>query len=206
MEVWLGTDNDKIRFPVTPQDKGINRSADISTETIINQGEVDISNGMKLKTSEISSFFPNRYYSFCAYKNFMGPWEFSEKIQKWMYNKQVLRFIVTGTPTNLLCKISDFNTNPEKGTGDVMFELSLLEHKDIDIPGLTDQVNRPVSNDSNGTQRTHRVIQGDNLWDLSQKYYGKGSIYKKINEANKNKYPSLAKNNIIYPNWILILP
>ena len=43
------------------------------------------------------------------------------------------------------------------------------------------------------------------LTDIAQKHYGKGSLYPKIKEANKSKYPSLAKNNIIYPNWELII-
>ena len=55
-------------------------------------------------------------------------------------------------------------------------------------------------------QKTHKVKKGDCLWSIAQKYYGKGSLYPKIKEANKSKYPSLAKNNIIYTNMVLIIP
>ena len=51
-----------------------------------------------------------------------------------------------------------------------------------------------------------KVKKGDCLWDIAQKYYGKGSLYPKIKEANKSKYPSLSKSNIIQINWELIIP
>lgn len=203
MEVWIGTDNDKIKLPITPSVLGVDRSSDIDTESIVKLGEVDNSNGMKLKTIDLEGFFPKQDYGFI--NNKLDPYEYSDKLQKWMYAKTVLRITITETPTNMLCKIKDFNTREQNGTRDLYFELYLLEHKNIEIPNLS-QVNRPVSNNSNVTQRTHKVVKGDNLWDISHKYYGKGSIYKKINEANKSKYPSLSNNNIIYPNWILVIP
>ena len=59
---------------------------------------------------------------------------------------------------------------------------------------------------NNSTQKTHKVVKGDSLWAIAQKHYGNGSLYPKIKEANKSKYKSLAKNNIIYVNWELIIP
>src|SRR5699024_6358077 len=44
-------------------------------------------------------------------------------------------------------------------------------------------------NNASNQQKTHKVIKGDCLWDIAQKYYGKGSLYTKIKEANKSKYP-----------------
>ena len=45
MEIYLGTDNDKIRFPVVPPSIGVNRSKKIDTESVIKLGEVPIFNG-----------------------------------------------------------------------------------------------------------------------------------------------------------------
>ena len=66
--------------------------------------------------------------------------------------------------------------------------------------------NNSNKNNTNNTQKTHKVVKGDSLWAIAQKHYGKGSLYPKIKEANKSKYKSLAKNNIIYVNWELIIP
>ena len=220
MEIYLGTDNDKIRFPVVPSSIGVNRSNNIDTQAVIKLGEVPIFNGTSLKTIELTSFFPNQEYSFCDYTGFMKPYEFSDKIQKWMYEGKPLRIIVTDSPTNMQCLIQQFDTVEQDSTRDLYFTLNLLEYKPIEVPNLSNNnqsnnsnnsqnISRPSENNNSSNsnqQQTHKVVKGDSLWAIAQKYYGKGSLYPKIKEANKSKYPSLAKNNIIYPNWELIIP
>ena len=220
MEIYLGTDDDKIRFPVVPSAIGVNRSNNIDTQSVLKLGEVPIFNGTSLKTIELSSFFPNQEYSFCDYTGFMSPYEFSDKIQKWMYEGKPLRIIVTDSPTNMQCLIQQFDTVEQDGTRDLYFTLNLLEYKPIEVPNLSNNnqsnnsnnsqnISRPSENNNSSNsnqQQTHKVVKGDSLWAIAQKYYGKGSLYPKIKEANKSKYPSLAKNNIIYPNWELIIP
>lgn len=216
MEIYLGTDNDKIRFPIVPSSVGVNRSNSIDTEAIIKLGEVPIFNGTSLKTIELTSFFPNQEYSFCDYTGFMKPYEFSDKIQKWMYEGKPLRVIVTDSPTNMQCLIQQFDTVEQDGTRDLYFTLNLLEYRSIEVPTLSDNnsnnssdnATRPseANTNANTQQRTHKVKKGDCLWDIAQKYYGKGSLYPKIKEANKSKYPSLAKSNVIYTNMELIIP
>ena len=219
MEIYLGTDNDKIRFPVVPSSIGVNRSNNIDTQSVLKLGEVPIFNGTSLKTIELTSFFPNQEYSFCDYTGFMKPYEFSDKIQKWMYEGKPLRIIVTDSPTNMQCLIQQFDTVEQDGTRDLYFTLNLLEYRPIEVPNLSNNnqsnnsnnsqnISRPSeNNDSSNSnqQKIHKVVKGDSLWAIAQKYYGNGSLYPKIKEANKTKYPSLAKNNIIYPNWELII-
>lgn len=219
MEIYLGTDDDKIRFPVVPPSIGVNRSNNIDTESVIKFGEVPIFNGTSLKTIEFTSFFPNQEYSFCDYTGFMKPYEFSEKIQKWMYEGKPLRIIVTDSPTNMQCLIQQFDTVEQDGTRDLYFTLNLLEYRPIEVPNLsnsssssnsnnTQNTSRPseTNNNSNNQQKTHKVVKGDTLYDIAKKHYGNGNLYPKIKEANKTKYPSLAKNNIIQVNWELIVP
>lgn len=219
MEIYLGTDNDKIRFPVVPSSIGVNRSNNIDTQAVVKLGEVPIFNGTSLKTIELTSFFPNQEYSFCDYTGFMKPYEFSEKIQKWMYEGKPLRVIVTDSPTNMQCLIQQFDTVEQDGTRDLYFTLNLLEYRPIEVPSLsgsntssnsnnTQNTSRPseTNTNSNNQQKTHKVVRGDTLYDIAKKYYGKGSLYPKIKEANKTKYPSLAKNNTIQVKWELIIP
>ena len=220
MEIYLGTDDDKIRFPVVPSSIGVNRSNNIDTESVLKLGEVPIFNGTSLKTIELTSFFPNQEYSFCDYTGFMKPYEFSEKIQKWMYEGKPLRIIVTDSPTNMQCLIQQFDTVEQDGTRDLYFTLNLLEYRPIEIPNLSNNnqsnnsnnsqnISRPSeNNDSSNSnqQKIHKVVKGDSLWAIAQKYYGNGSLYPKIKEANKTKYPSLAKSNVIYTNMELIIP
>ena len=227
MEIYLGIDDDKIRFPVVPSAIGVNRSNNIDTQSVLKLGEVPIFNGTSLKTIELTSFFPNQEYSFCDYTGFMKPYEFSHKIQKWMYEGKPLRIIVTDTPTNMQCLIQQFDTVEQDGTRDLYFTLNLLEYRPIEVPNLSNNSsssNSSSSNNSNNTQNTSRpsennnsssgsqqksykVASGDSLWAIAQKHYGKGSLYTKIQEANKSKYPSLSKNaSHIQVGWELIIP
>jgi nucleoid-associated protein YgaU len=50
---------------------------------------------------------------------------------------------------------------------------------------------------------TYTVVKGDNLWNIAKKYYGNGSKYTLIYNANKGiiKSPSL-----IYPGQVLTIP
>ena len=136
MEIYLGTDNDKIRFPVVPSSIGVNRSNNIDTQSVLKLGEVPIFNGTSLKTIELTSFFPNQEYSFCDYTGFMKPYEFSYKIQKWMYEGKPLRIIVTDSPTNMQCLIQQFDTVEQDGTRDLYYTLSLLEYRPIQVPNV----------------------------------------------------------------------
>ena len=222
MEIYLGTDTDKIRFPVVPSAIGVNRSNNIDTQSVLKLGEVPIFNGTSLKAIELTSFFPNQEYSFCDYTGFMKPYEFSEKIQKWMYEGKPLRIIVTDSPTNMQCLIQQFDTVEQDGTRDLYFTLNLLEYRPVEVPKLKDTNNsnnntnkKPTENktdrptdkkDNSNSQKSHKVVKGDCLYYIAKKYYGDGKLYTKIKEANKSKYPSLAKSNIIYSNWELIIP
>ena len=218
MEIYLGTDTDKIRFPVVPSVIGVNRSNNIDTQSVLKLGEVPIFNGTSLKTIELTSFFPNQEYSFCDYTGFMKPYEFSEKIQSWMYEGEPVRIIVTDTPINMQCLIQQFDTVEQDGTRDLYYTLSLLEYRPIEVPKINDnsnninnnstsnKTNRPTTQNNSSSQKSYKVVKGDSLYDIAQKHYGNGSLYTKIKEANKTKYPSLSKNNVIYSNWELIIP
>ena len=136
MEIYLGTDDDKIRFPIVPSSIGVNRSNNIDTQSVLKLGEVPIFNGTSLKTIEFESFFPNQEYSFCDYTGFMSPYEFSEKIQGWMYEGEPVRIIVTDTPINMQCLIQQFDTVEQDGTRDLYYTLSLLEYRPIQVSSV----------------------------------------------------------------------
>ena len=173
--------------------------------------------GVELKSIPIDSFFPNKDYSFCTYNNIEKPYELVRKLETWQNNGTKLRYIVTDTYTNIPVMINSFTYQEQDGTGDVYFNLSLVEYKEIKLNKTSSSdnsnsnnnaTNRPTENapKPSGENKTHKVVKGDSLWSIAQKYYGDGSKYPKIKEANKSKYPSLSKNNIIYTNMELVIP
>ena len=218
LELYLKeNDSNVLRFPVTPSEVICETSANISTESINDLGNVSLFSGVGLKSIPIDSFFPNKDYSFCTYNNIEKPYELVRKLETWQNKGTKLRYIVSDGYTNIPVMINSFTYQEQDGTGDVYFNLSLVEYKEIKLNKTSSSdnsnsnnnaTNRPTENapKPSGENKTHKVVKGDSLWSIAQKYYGDGSKYTKIKEANKDKYTSLSKNNIIYTNMELVIP
>lgn len=241
MEVYLkDTSNNTFRFPVIPPTINIQDYAIMNDSNITAVGDITVFGGKGLRSTEISSFFPNpsRKYSFVNYTDYPKQYECVEIIKKWMDSGTKLRFIVTDTEINFLVKITNFEYSEQNGTRDVYYTLSLKEFREITIPGLnsktqttdkTQNISRKDNASSNtntnktttknnttttsnitinntSTSKTYTVKSGDTLWDISKLYYGTGTDYKKIMEANKEKYQNLKNNTIIKPDWKLNIP
>ena len=72
------------------------------------------------------------------------------------------------------------------------------------------QSNKPKPSTSSKPQvkpqvqtRTYTIKKGDTLWGIAKKYYGKGSLYTKIYNANKDK---IKNPNLIYPGQVIKIP
>lgn len=52
-------------------------------------------------------------------------------------------------------------------------------------------------------KRTYTVKKGDCLWKIAAQFYGSGSAYKKIYDANTNQ---IANPNLIYPGQVFVIP
>jgi hypothetical protein len=77
LEIYLKeNDSNMIRFPVTPSEVICETSANISTESVNDLGNVSLFSGVELRSIPINSFFPNRQYSFCTYRNIEKPARF----------------------------------------------------------------------------------------------------------------------------------
>lgn len=216
LELYLKENDDNVlRFPVTPSEVICETSASINTESVNDLGEVSLFSGVGLKSIPIDSFFPNKDYSFCTYNNIEKPYELVRKLETWQNKGTKLRYIVSDGYTNIPVMINSLTYQEQDGTGDVYFSLSLIEYKEIKLNKASstensnnNTTNRPTENapKPSGENKTHKVVKGDSLWSIAQKYYGDGSKYTKIKEANKDKYTSLSKNNIIYTNMELVIP
>lgn len=62
---------------------------------------------------------------------------------------------------------------------------------------------RPPSAPAPAPPRTYRVVPGDCLWYIAQRYYGNGNAWPKIYDANRDK---IRNPNLIYPGQVFIIP
>lgn len=52
-------------------------------------------------------------------------------------------------------------------------------------------------------QRTHTVVRGDTLWGIAQRYYGNGTLWPRIFDANRSK---IKDPHWIYPAQVFVVP
>lgn len=51
--------------------------------------------------------------------------------------------------------------------------------------------------------RTHTVVRGNTLWGIAQMFYGRGALWPRIFDANRDK---IKNPNLIYPGQVLTIP
>lgn len=51
--------------------------------------------------------------------------------------------------------------------------------------------------------KTYTVQAGDSLWKIAKQFYGKGSAWPRIHEANKEL---ISNPDVIQPGWTLRIP
>ena len=61
----------------------------------------------------------------------------------------------------------------------------------------------PSTEEASSAKRKHTVKKGECLWGIAKQYYGDGSKYTKIFDANTDK---IANPNLIYIGQVLIIP
>lgn len=59
------------------------------------------------------------------------------------------------------------------------------------------------SNSKDNAKRTYTVKKGDCLWNIAKRFYGNGSAYTRIYDANTNK---IADPHWIYPGQVFVIP
>lgn len=213
MEIWLKENNDNaLRFPVLPPEIDIPNETLINTININELGEVALFGGNKLSKMAISCFFPNQVYSFVEYSKFPKPYDCVNKIEAWRKAGRPIRFVVTGMNVNIQVLIEKFSYKEQGGSGDVYFTLNLIEYKTITITKIANTVKaapvapppppRPAPPPP-PTKRTHTVVMGDTLWGMAVRYYGNGSKYPTIFDANRDK---ISNPNLIYVGQVFVIP
>jgi len=127
-------------------------------------------------------------------------------LEKYHQKGEYVKYVGVETFSNAL--ITDFSIgHTNKIHGGCTFSMQIMEvriakaayvAKGNKVTGKKSQVTKKST-----SKKYHTVKKGDCLWNIAKKYYGKGSDWKKIYNANKD----LIKNpNLIYPNQKLVIP
>lgn len=206
MEFWLQKDSDKIQLPVDPSEFSVTVASKNTVVNVISVGDVNLLGNTGLREIPLSSFFPAKDYNFSKNGSRLSPNSYVEKIEGWRTSGDPIRVIITGI-LNMEATIESFVYKVQDATGDIYYTLNLKEYKKIVTRPATVSVatvapsTRAVSAPKSGG--TYTVKKGDCLSKIAQQFYGNGSLYTKIYEANKDK---ISNPNLIYPNQVLTIP
>jgi len=206
------------QLPVNPfEDLSFSASVNSKDYEIVAIGDVTKIGNRKLIEVEIKSLFTDKEYSFRVVERPKAAIDYINMMYKLLNEKKPVRFVVTGDKTdiNMLCSITDFKHSQKFGEeGEYYYTLSLKEYREyktkrVIIQKPTVQKPKPVAQPvpqrpaDPPKPRTHTVVRGDTLWGIAKKYYGNGSQYTKIYDANRDK---IKNANLIYPNQVFVIP
>lgn len=185
----------EIRIPWLPEEIPFETGETIfATYDIMSRGEVAVPTGTGLATVSWKSTFPgkNRTDKSMLRGKWQDPKVYQQILEDWQEKGTSLNVLVTGFPINLDVVVKKFDPTPTGGFGDVDYEIVLIEAREITISSKKepDPPKRPATKSD-----TYTVKSGDSLWKIAamDKHYGKGSMWTKIYDANKEIIESTAK-------------
>ena len=194
MEFWLkNTDKDKFLLPVKPSEFTVTVGSKNTVVNVVNLGDINLIGNTGLREITLSSFFPAKDYNFSNNGERKKPLTYIKKIEEWRKSGNPIRVIITGEILNMLCTIESFSYKEQDATGDIYYEIALKEYKKIKVRKVSTGAStsktssRAVKSPKNNKGTTYTTAKGDCLWKIAQKFYGDGSQYMKIFNANTDK-------------------
>jgi LysM repeat protein len=211
---YFSDGGDVLTFPITPGELTIKVGSNNKVVTLISEGDINILKSPSLTEIEFEARFPMRKYpysrEYSAFQNYF------DKFKDLKENKKPFRFIVAREmmkggrtwDTNILVALEEFEINEDADEGDdVLITFNLKQYKEYGVKQLpassiktttsTSSITRPNTNapSSNNKSSSYTIKNGDCLWNIAKKFYGDGSKWTKIYNANKSAIEADAKKH-----------
>lgn len=213
---------DKCLLPVPPQKLQMKIKNSNKTVTLIDDGQINILKSAGLTDIEFECEIPQIKYPFAVYKSsFLSATYFLKYFERLKTQKKPFQFIISRVmpsgrvlfSTNIKVSMEDYKiTEQSSNNFDLTVKISLKQYREYGTktvkiktssPKATVQKKRASDKKTDSTQ-SYIVVSGDCLWNIAKKFYGDGSKYTVIYNANKDVVGS--NPNMIYPGQILTIP
>ena len=215
-----------VLLPIPPKKLELKISNQNKTYDLMNYSEINVLKSPGLTSIEFDILLPNVKYPFATYKNnFQNAKYFLGILENFKVNKPALLFIVirkfpNGTgifDTNIKVSLEDYTITDSTDEGfDTTVKIKLKQYREYStktVKVTIKQYKPPVVTRTVTTNNTaaaskpsgqnYTVRSGDCLWNIAKKFYGNGSQYTKIYNANRDK---IKNPNLIYPKQVLWIP
>lgn len=216
-------------MPVAPSDLQLKIGSQNKTYTLIDGSEINVLKSGKLTDISFNLMLPSVEYPFAVYVNGFKPASmFLEYFESLKSSKEPFQFIVNRKlpngkilfDTNMKVSLEDYSIKETVKDGfDLQVSIKLKQFKEfgtkiVKVETVSDKLTgskkkatvtdtRPTSDNAPSGGTTYTVKKGDCLWNIAKKFYGNGSKYTIIAEANKGK---IKKPNLIYAGMVLTIP
>ena len=216
----------KCLLPIAPEKLQVKINNANDTLTLINEGEINILKTPELTDVEFECRIPQEKYPFAVYKSgFKGADYFLDYFESLKTSKKPFQFIVcrkrpTGKrlfDTNIKVSMEDYKITEDAKNGfDILVKIKLKQWRDYGTKTVNISFNMEKPKASVEPQReattspapaaaqTYTVVKGDCLWNIAKKFYGNGSKYTVIYNANRSVIGG--NPNLIYPGQVLTIP
>lgn len=216
----------KCLFPVTPEKISIKINGNNKTVNLINEGEINILKKSGLTDIEFEAEIPQMKYPYAVYKSgFKNAGYFLDIFEGLKSGKKPFQFIVCRrTPdgkkllnTNIKVSLEDYKITEDADNGfDFKVKFNLKQYREYGTQNVkikkskskTKASKEPKRETNNSpkpkTAKTYKVVRGDCLWNIAKKFYGDGSKYTVIYNANKGVIGG--NPNLIYAGQVLTIP
>lgn len=213
-QMWItyNAESEKLRIPVLPETFTVSIGSGNSSVDVVGLGEIVIKQARPAFQFSFSSFFPKTTFPGIS-GGLSSPLDCVEKLKKWQDGDKPVHLILTDLGINIFCTIEQFTYYEQGGdVGTIHYNLSLKEYREVTarqvkVEAKTQKatVEKTETRVDNSVQpQTYTVKSGDCLWNIAKKYYGDGSKYTVIYEANKG---TIGGNpNLIYAGQVLTIP
>lgn len=210
-----------VLLPIAPEKITLKIKNANKTMTLINENEVNFLREAGLTDLEFNVLIPAVPYSFAKYDDGFKPTTyFTDHFEKLKTSKEPFQYVVARQrpdgsllfDTNMTVSMESYTiTESVKEGFDLTVSIKLKQYKPYgtkivkvsnNFASVTRQ-RQTTNSPAPKKETTYTVKSGDCLWNIAKKFYGNGSKYTKIYEANKDK---ITNTNLIYAGQVLIIP
>lgn len=193
----VGDGIEGFRLPVNPPEIEVKEQGQGSVYTVMRLGEINVIKEPKLTEISFESFFPAQRYPYVVGNILLEPLSYVNMLQKWLSERQIVRFILTGSTVdiNMLVSIENFTWREKAGAiGDIEYELSLKRYvhyapkrvviKQQQANQVVVQQSKPPRPVEQKPPKTYTLKPGDTLWSLAARFLGSGTRWREIAQLN----------------------
>lgn len=219
--VYLGD----MLCPVAPEKIVVNYNDGCETVDLADGGEIGVPRGNSLRVIGFSLLLPNSEYPFAVYKSgFCAAGIYLDKLEELLREKKPFQFIVTRAAsdaklfhsTNVKCLVESLQVEDNAELGfDVRVKVKLREYRDFAAKKLDLNAANALLKFERGRENSpepksksvfYRVVKGDCMWMIAQRFYGNGNLYERIYNANRHRLAGRSPRCLIFVGDVLEIP